>query len=198
LTLPEDSGGLLHWRGADTATSPLQLSTRYFSDHIKVASNVIQFYKDPLAAKPTQQPLPVPLISVTIPAGQKLVYIVLWSELDQARTVRWHSSLVSASDWAESSMKVFNACAEPIGILADKKQTKLLNGKSMDFSAGDWKEAFPVKIFRLQPETKLIFSSSWRVSPGRRELCFIGSNNGSISLRSLMDLAAPPPAGPPR
>ena len=49
LTLPEDSGGLLHWRGADTATSPLQLSTRYFSDHMKVASNVIQFYKDPLA-----------------------------------------------------------------------------------------------------------------------------------------------------
>ena len=49
-----------------------------------------------------------------------------------------------------------------------------------------------MKIFRLKPETKLLFSSKWRVAAARRELCFIGGNGDSVSQRSLLELTAMP------
>jgi hypothetical protein len=39
---------------------------------------------------------------------------------------------------------------------------------------------------------KLLFSSKWRIAADRRELCFIIGNGNTISLRSLLDLAAEP------
>jgi hypothetical protein len=193
LSLPAGSDGLVHWRAAaDSATTPLQLSTRYFSGHLKLQGNVIAFYAAPVAAGQTEPAPPEPLLSLTIPAASKLTYVVLYPEQDANQQVRWRGRLLPASEWQAGSMKVFNASSEPLGISAGRKQLQLAHGKTMDFLATEWKDAFPVKIFRLQPETKLVFSSSWRVAAGRRELCFIANINGRISLKSLLDLAAKP------
>lgn len=192
MTLPAGSDGLLHWRVTDGPTTPLQLSTRYFSDGLKLQGNVIQFYGNPVLSPSAQEPPAQPLVTLKIPAGQNLVYILLSSEQDESGQTRWRGNLLNAADWKESSMKVFNACSETIGITAGDKKILLLQGKSVDFTAGDWRETFPVKIFRLKPKEKMIFSSSWRVTAGRRELTFIGGANGSVSVRSLMDLSALP------
>lgn len=191
LVLPDGADGLIHWRAGNTPTAPLQLSTRYFSDGLKLESNAIQFFNNPVLAASNQGKPPEPLVTLTIPAGQKLVYIVLSQETDENQQTRWRGNLLNSTDWKAGSMKLFNACSEPLGISAGQKRIQLDQGKSVDFQADEWKgEAFPVKIFRLQPELKTIFSSSWRVATGRRELCFVGTIKGSLSLRSLIELDA--------
>jgi hypothetical protein len=104
--------------------------------------------------------------------------------------------LFRADDWQAGSMRVLNASNEALGISAGNKQFRLPRGKSEDFRARDWNEPFAVKIFRLEPAAKLVFSSRWRVASDGRELCFIGSAQGDISIRSLLDLPAPAP--PPK
>jgi hypothetical protein len=95
-------------------------------------------------------------------------------------------------------MKLFNAYSEPLGIAAGSKRLQLDQGKSVDFLADEWRgEGFPVKIFRMQPELKTIFSSTWRVASGRRELCLVANINNSLSLRSLIDLDASPSVSGP-
>ena len=194
LNLPADSSGMVHWRDGNDATMPLQLSTRYFSERVKLRGNAIQFFSEPVSNAQDQASVPEPLVSMKIPLGTKLAYIVLWPETEGDRPVRWQGRLLNATEWDAGSMKVFNACSEPLGITAGKKRIQLSSGKSVDFHARDWRETFPVKIFRLQPELKTVFSSTWRVTAGRRELCFIGNANGSIKIRSLLDLIVPPPS----
>jgi hypothetical protein len=188
LTLPDDSSGLLNVRTAETATSPLQLSTRYFSERVKLPGLVIQFFKDPVAATPAT-PAAVPLLTLQIPAETKLAYAVLWSETDKNHQPVWKGRVFNARDWDQSSLKVFNATSEPVGIQAGAKQILLVQGKSTDFPSRDWGEPFPAKIFQLQPERKCIFSSTWRVAAGNRELCFIFKANNAVTLRSLLDIA---------
>ena len=197
LAVPDGSDGLIHWRAGNTPTAPLQLSTRYFSERLKSEGNVIRFYKNPVPAASTQEPPPEPLVTLKIPAGQKLVYIVLSADSDENGQVRWRGCLLNAGDWKAGSMKLFSSCSEPLGIVAGNKRMQLSQGKSVDFHASEWREAFPVKIFRLEPELKTIFSSSWRVTAKRRELCFISVANGSVRLRSLMDLGVDPPEAAP-
>jgi len=192
LSLPDGSDGLMHWREADSATAPLQLSTRYFSEPVKLKGNTIFFYKEPVPAGMAAPDAPEPLLTVKVPEGVKLGYIVIWAEPDEQKQTIWRGKLLSASDWKTSSMKVMNVSSETIGIAAGKMRIQLAPGKSMDFHAAEWRESFPVKFFRMEPELKTIFSSTWRVTDGRRELCFIGNINGAISLRSLLELTAPP------
>ena len=191
LSLPDDSDGLLHWRTADSATTPLQLSTRYFSEPVKVQGQAIGFYKDPVPAGPPPPDAPEPLLSVRIPADKGRVFIVLWSEPDGNNQPRWQGKCITAEEWRPSSMKVINSSAEPVGIAAGDKRIQLPPGRSVDFRAAEWRQSFPVKIFQLEPELKTIFSSSWRVTAGRRELCLIGNVNGAVSLRSLLELTPP-------
>jgi hypothetical protein len=125
---------------------------------------------------------------------------VLMPDPGKQAAAGWRASLLNSSDWKPGSMRLFNASAEPLGISAGTRNLLLKEGKSLDFHAEEWKgEAFPVKIHRLQPELKTIFSSSWRVTAGRRELCFITTAGVTLSVRSLLDLDAPPapPAPPP-
>jgi hypothetical protein len=195
LNLPGGSEGLLHWNEANTATTPLQLSTRYFSERLKLKGRVIRFYENPV--EPVEgEPMPDPLIALSIPQGANLGYVVLWSESDGKGEARWRGRVFSGQEWKDGSMKVINASAETLGMLAGEKKIRLDSGKSLDFPASDWRESFPVKIFLMKPEVKNVFSSTWRVTAGRRELCFIAKVNGAISLRSLMDLAAPPVEAP--
>jgi hypothetical protein len=193
LTVPDGSDGLVHWRSGNTPTEPLQLSTRYFSESLKLESNIIQFFNEPVLAASNQDPPPTPLVTLRIPEGRKLVYIVLTADSDENNRVRWRGSMLDSGNWKAGSMKLFNSCSETLGIAAGSKRIQLLQGKSVDFHVSDWGESFPVKIFRLKPELKTVFSSTWRVTAGRRELCFIGSANGSVKIRSLLDLAANPP-----
>jgi hypothetical protein len=198
LSLPAGSDGVVHWRAGDEATSPLQLSTRYFSGRVKLPGNIIRFFKDPVPEGKSDSPLPAPLITMRIPPETKLAYVVLWSEPDENNGPgRWKGTVFRGEDWKASSLKVLNASSETIGLIADRKQIKLAQGKAMDFLARDWNKAFPVKIYRSKPVTKLVFSSTWRVSGERRELCFIGGSSGAVTLRSLMDLAVPPAKAAP-
>lgn len=192
LSLPDEATGLLHWRVADEATQPLQLSTRYFSERIKVPGKVIQFHGEPLQAGKPQEPPPQPLVALNLPPATKLVYVILWAETGEGGAKRWKSMLFRGEDWKAGSLKILNGAVDTVGIAAGEKHLQVARGKSLDFHANDFKEAFPVKIFRLKPETKLVFSSKWRIAADRRELCFISSNGDAISLRSLLDLAAVP------
>ncbi|MCH7226881.1 hypothetical protein [Haloferula sp. A504] len=197
LSLPADSSGLVHWRDDDGATMPLQLSARYFSGRVKLRGGMIQFFDEPIMKDEDPASAPEPLVSMSIPPGAKLAYIVLWSETEADNPARWQGRLLNAKDWKAGSMKVFNACSEPLGIAAGRKRIQLSTGKSVDFHARDWDEPFPVKIFRLQPELKTVFSSTWRVTEERRELCFIGPANGTVTLRSLIALSERPPTDTP-
>jgi hypothetical protein len=192
LTLPDEATGLLHWRSANEATQPLQLSTRYFSERIKVPGKVIHFHDRPLQADKPQQPPAQPLVAVNLPAATKLVFVILWAESGEGGATRWRSMLFRGEDWKAGSLKVLNGAVDTVGIAAGEKRLQVARGKALDFHANDFKEAFPVKIFRLKPEPKLLFSSKWRIAADRRELCFISGNGDAISLRSLLDLAAIP------
>jgi hypothetical protein len=191
LTLPGDSDGLLHVRTSEAATTPLQLSTRYFSARVKLPGKVIQFFKDPVAAKPAEQ-APAPLLTLQIPAETRLAYAVLWSETNESQKPVWKGRVLDAKDWDRSCLIVFNASSDAIGIRAGSKQILLEPGKSVDFPSSVWSEPFPAKIYQLQPEQKAIFSSTWRVSAGSRELCFIYRANDTVSLRSVLDIAPGP------
>lgn len=188
LTLPDDSSGLLHVRVAETATNPLQLSTRYFSERVKLPSKVLQLFKDPVAAKAPAPP-PVPLLTLQIPAEARLAYAVLWTEVDDKNKTVWKGRVFDAKDWDQSSLKVLNATSESIGIRAGTKEILLEQGKSTSFNSHEWAKPFPAKIFQLKPQPKNIFSSTWQVSSGIRELCFIFSANNSVSLRSIMEIS---------
>jgi len=195
LSLPAGSTGLVHWRvAADSATTPQQLSTRYFSEQLNLPGNTIAFYDAPVAAAQSGSPPPEPLLRLTIPAGSELTYIVLWAEQDAKRQVRWRAKLLGSGEWPAGSMKLLNASSDTLGISAGKKQVRLEGGKNMDFLARDWPGSFPVKIYQLEPPAKLIFSSTWRITAGRRELCLVGKVNGTVTLRSLMELGPNPAA----
>ena len=190
LSLPASIQGKLHWRAtADSASTPLQLSTRYFSKHLKLPGNTIAFYDVPVAAtQPDSPPPPVPLLSLTVPEGSKLTYIVLLATKDTNQKMRWRAKQFDSKDWPDDSMKLLNASTETLGIMAGKKKVSLEDGKNMDFLARDWPNSFPIKIYRHETPANLVFSSTWRVSAGRRELCFLGNDNGNLTLRALMDL----------
>jgi hypothetical protein len=192
LSLPAGADGLLHWREAEAASLPLQLSTRYFSDPVKLTGKAIRFYGAPVPAGPTQPGAAAPLLTMTFPADMTRGYLVLWTEPDEKQEPRWKGMVVNAAEWKAGSMKVINACNEAIGIEAGEKRIKLLPGKSMDFAASQWREPFPVKVSRLEPAIKTLFSSTWRIAPERREICFVGNVNGSITLRSLLELDKAP------
>lgn len=72
---------------------------RIFSERLKLPGNIIQFYKDPVLAEPAPDPLPEPLVTLKIPPGQKLVYIVLSSELHENRQPFWRGRQLNAGDW---------------------------------------------------------------------------------------------------
>lgn len=189
LNLPDGADGLVHWRVGEAATVPIQLSTRYFSERLEVPPGTIGFYDNPVAEALPEPP--DPLVALRIPPTAKLAFIVLWSEQGEGR-VQWRGKVVLGSDWKLGSLRVLNGTTEPLGILAAEKRIPLSSGKSTDFQAGDWKKAFPVKIFRMQPETREVFSSKWRVAADRRELCSIISDGDSLRFRSLVDLSWTP------
>lgn len=198
INLPNGSDGLLHWRSAaDADTKPLQLSARYFSEHLELQGLVVQFFQTPVSAGPDQNPPPEPLVTLKIPEGAKLVYIVMMTDTTENKQTRWRGILFNAADWKESSLKLINSSSESLRIALGQKQIQLNSGKSMDFNATEWRDPFPVKIFQMTPDAKKIFSSTWRVSSGRRELCFLYKINGSIALRSLLDLGEAQPLPTP-
>ena len=193
LALPDESTGLVHWSAGAPATTPLQLSTRYFSERVKVSGNLVRFYQDPVTPGSAGDDPPQPLVAVKIPANTALAYVILWAAESEGGGSEWKAMLMRGEDWKADSLKVLNGSAGPVGIEAGKKRMQLRDGRHLDFMARDYGDAFPVKIYRLEPETKLVFSSTWRVAAGRRELCFLTGEGDSVSLRSLMDLAAPVP-----
>ena len=193
LNLPGNSTGEVHWRAAaDTATTPLQLSTRYFSEHLKASGNIIRFYQNPVTAGQTD-PLPEPFLAFNIPPDTKLGYVVLRTKPGKNGQGQWLGSLIRGNEWRAGCLRVHNSCPEMIGIAAGNKPFKLPRGKSKDFNVNQWRKSFPVKIYLLKPKTKLVFSSTWRVAAGRRELCFIGKVGNSLKIRSLIAFKKPPP-----
>lgn len=195
LNLPDGSDGLLHLRGTGTETRPLQLSTRYFSERTKIEGTMIHFFKDPVPVKPAE-PAPVPLLSLRLPESTRIAYAVLWTATGDDRKTAWKGMVIDAKDWNPGTLKLMNATPETIGIRAGEKDLLLEKGKSLDFASREWPEPFPAKIFRLKPQQKMIFSSTWQVTAGSRELCFVFGSGDGFSLRSVLDLAAPvaPPA----
>ncbi|MFK7910968.1 MAG: hypothetical protein AB8F34_10275 [Akkermansiaceae bacterium] len=193
LSLPDNFTGEVHWRAsAKDGTSPLQLSKRYFSEHLKVPRSVIQFYREAVVAD-QEEPLPEPLLTVKIAAGIDLAYVVLRTESGKDGSEEMKATIIPANLWKPGCLKVFNASPDTVGMIAGKKKIQLPRGKSLDFHANQWQAPFPVKIYQLQPKSRLLFSSTWRVAAGRRELCFIGMAGKAVKLRSLIEFKKPPP-----
>ena len=192
LSLPPGSDGLLHWRSGAPETAEIQLSTRYFSEPMKMAGPVVQFFGDPVTAD--TDPVPEPLLSVSLPEAPGTVYLVLWSAPGEDGKAQWQSRLFRAADWKMDSLKVLNGCSENLGMVAGNKKLPLARGKSFDFHLKDWKDSFPVKIYRESKLERPVHSSTWRVGQGRRELCFLFDRGSAVAVRSLIDIPAPQPA----
>ena len=191
LSVPDGSDGKLHWRAAaDQDTQEIQLSTRYFSSPVKMKGAVVQFFDQPVSAKAED---PVPLVSARLPSEAGTVYLVLWSGQGEDGKPKWRARSFAAADWSMHSLKVLNGSTEALGIVADERRIPLPRGKAADFHARTWKEPFEVKIYRQSSRKRPVFSSKWRVGQGRRELCFLYDKGKKISIRSLIDLAEPPP-----
>jgi len=185
FTLPEQSTGLLHWRSSAGNTKPIQLSTRYFSEPQKMESNMIEFYQNALLVSESIEK-PEPLLRITIPQGVQHAYVVIYYD---SKDGKWETNTLDAKDWRTSTMRVYNAFGQTLVIEANKKPLQVKHGQYYDFKADDSTEkGFAVKIFQTVPDNEAIFSSKWRVTANRRELLFIGNSDGSIKLRSLMEL----------
>ena len=199
LSLPAGADGLLHLRTGAETSQPLQLSLRYFSDRIQLPGHVFQLFKDPVLGKsPTDNPPPPPLLTLIIPEDAKLAYVVLWAEKTSNQQLVWRATTFNANDWPRNCLKLLNACPNPLAITAgDRRQTLLPKAKSMNFPAKDWDASFPVKIHQLQPKPKLVFSSTWRVSTGQRELSVLFNSGQGIALRAVMERDPAPPATTP-
>lgn len=194
LSLPPESDGLLHLRVEEGASKPLQLSLRYFTAPLKVPGGVLHFFKDPVPAKPPSSPSSPssPLLTVRIPETVKLAYVVLSSAPDAQGNAVWQSRVFDAAEWPGDSLKLLNACSAPLGVVTAGKKLKLQAGHSVNYTAADYPESFPVAIYQLESVGNHIFSSTWRVSAGQRELCILFNQNGAISLRSFMAAGSPP------
>jgi hypothetical protein len=192
LSLPADADGMFHMRTGSGSSKPLQLSLRYFSAPQEVPGGVLQIFKEPVpAVLPT--PPPSPLLTVRIPETSRHAYLVIWSAPDAQGKPVWQSMLLDGADWPDSSMKLLNATGDGLEIDLAGKRVKLPAGKSTNLRAADHPESFPVGIHRLASPPEPIFSSTWRISAGQRELCVLFPRDRSISLRSLMAVDAPPP-----
>lgn len=78
------------------------------------------------------------------------------------------------------------------------KSHQILDKKSATvIKAENPARSVPVKIAGVDQNDnsrlKLIFASTWRISPVRREFCFIYLHNDRIRLRSLMERMLPKP-----
>jgi hypothetical protein len=195
LSLPAGSDGLLHWRDGKSPSEPVQLSIRYFSEPLKLKSEVISFYAEPIAGDPAGAPPVEPLVMLKIPQNSGLNFVVLTGVPGRDGKTQWKSQLIPGRDLGVGTMKLFNGTDETLGIQLPKKNVKLNAGKSMDFDSSAWPGSFPVKIYQLETRQKMVFSSVWRLNDKRRELCFLYKKNNNIALRSLLFLTQ---AGPQR
>ena len=195
LALPGDTNSLLHLRNGAQTSQPLQLSLRYFSERIKLPGHVFQLFQDPLLGKSTPDKTPPPaLLTLNIPEDAKLAYVVLWAEQKPNQPLVWRATTFNANDWPRNCLKLLNACPNALGIAAgESHQTLLPKTKSMNFPAKDWEASFPVKVYQIDPKPKLVFSSTWRVSTGQRELCVLFKSGEGIALRAVMERDLKPP-----
>ncbi|MCF7733944.1 MAG: hypothetical protein K9N23_19810 [Akkermansiaceae bacterium] len=190
LSLPREADGMVHLRVGAGASVPLQLSLRYFTAPLKVSGGVLQLFKEPVPAQPPLSP-PSPLLTVHLPETTKLAYVVISVAPDAQGIAVWRARVLDAENWPEDSLKLFNATDAALGVEIAGKRLMLLAGKTVNYRAADHPESFPVGIYQFEPRSNKIFSSIWRVSASQRELCVLFSQNGGISLRSLMATDAP-------
>jgi hypothetical protein len=183
LTLPADADGLVHLRTGEGATVPLQLSLRNFSTPLKLPTGRFQLFGSPVANKTTP---PAPLLTVALPEGVNTAFVMVWATNDLQGKSVWQSKVIDAATWPADTLKLINASVAPLGIAAADKRLRLTTVGAIDFPADKWKDPFPVEIFRLAPVTKSVFSSTWRVSAGQRELCVILGEGDGILIRSLI------------
>lgn len=191
LSLPGSSSGELHWNcGDEYVTEPVQLSKRYFSKPIELKSNIVRFFEEPIVKRLPNAPLPQPLLTITLPPDTKEAFVVILAGGNSEGDESWRYLTLDGNDWDAGTLRVVNASKVELGMLYPGEKLKLQPGKHVDFKQDDWNEAFPIKIVQLEPVAKLVFSSTWRVSKGRREICFLSRKNGSgsISLHSLLVL----------
>lgn len=188
LNLPPDEDGLLHWRDGDKPTKPIQLSVRYFSEFITLESGILSLYTDPVLEEPEGSPVIAPLYTIRIPPDFGTGFLVLTPQ-QKGEDFSWRGLLIPNRDFTLGSLKLYNTTGRELGIQLPNHNFKLLEGKSVDLDSKRFPESFPVKIYQLGEDRKKIFSSVWRISPQRREVCFVFMRNRSLKLRSLLLLS---------
>jgi hypothetical protein len=196
MSIAGDSTGMVHWRSLNVSTQELQLSTRYFSDRLQLESRTLEIYEEAFDPTQVEGDAQAPMVSVTIPANMQMAFVILWYSENRELGSRWRANVFSGDDWVHGTLKILNVRSEPIHMLAGEKPIRIAAGGSANLSVRDFSRPFPVQIFRPSGERKRIFSSTWRVSSGRRELCFIAGEGDSVSFRSLIDLSSRAPSTP--
>jgi hypothetical protein len=189
LSLPATSSGELHWKAGDEMqTQPLQLSKRYFSDPVEPTSPIIHFYEKPITERLPDVPLPEPLLTVTLSSDLREAFVVLLGKNGDEKKPVWRSVVLDGKGWPDGTLRVVNVDTQPVKLVYPRKELILKPKEHVEFAHTDWYEPFPIKIFQMRPMEKIVFSSKWRVTHGRREICFLSKERGSISLRSLLVL----------
>jgi hypothetical protein len=67
----------------------------------------------------------------------------------------------------------------------------LSEGKTAIYKHAHYPESFPVKIFQLGPNPRMIFTSTWRISKGQREFCVLSNRNNRFDIQVLTALRQP-------
>ena len=105
--------------------------------------------------------------------------------------------MFDGADWPRDCLKLVNATPGDLGIIAAAKKSRLQPGHSVNYSANEWPVPFPVRIVQLARPEQVMFSSTWRVSAGQRELCVLLGSGDTLEVRTLIDTRPPAPAPSP-
>lgn len=193
--LNSGNDGKIKIRTGAESFEDVQLSSRYFSDSVKISGDrSIHIYSpgdDPSEQSPTTK--------IKLPSSGKNFLVFLWQKRgsNNKRPV-YQARVISKNNWPQGSMLLINATSSKLGLvfgkdkqIIQKNKTTILKGQKPALSK-------PAKIMVAQKDnpqkSKLVFSSTWRISPHRRELCVIYQTGAKIKFRSLFERVSPSPA----
>lgn len=195
VQLPEGHDGNIKIKTGAESSQNIQLSTRYFSAPVEIkADTALTLYNakdDPATTPPFIQ-------GIQLTEGERYFGILTVENGKNAQEQKaFKLTLIPITKWPQGSIYIANTSSQKLVMEYDKNRQVLDKKASTVIKAENPARSVSVKIAEVdqndKSRLKLIFTSTWRISPVRREFCMIYLHNGRIRLRSLMEKTLPEP-----
>ncbi len=196
IQLPEGHDGKIKFKTGAESFQDIQLSTRYFSASIVVEEGTsLSLYnaKD----DPTKTPAFIQTRKIS-EGGRYFGILTIENDKENKGDVAppvFKLRLIPITNWPQGSIFVVNATSKKLVMEYDEKRQVLGEEATTVIKAENPARSVPIKIAGVDENDKsrlrLIFTSTWRISPIRREFCFFYLHNDRIRLRSLMERVLP-------